>query len=150
TQMWTEAAPTYAGQVYTIEQPINEPKGVRQPHPSFWIGAGGEQVTLKLVARYADASNTGGDPETVKHKLAVLRQHCETVGRDYESIIHSSNLNLFPLAAGEDAEKATALARKALDVSLEEFAHAYPNGLVIGTADQIAARIEQQIEAGVD
>jgi F420-dependent oxidoreductase-like protein len=150
SKMWTEAYPEFAGEIYRIDKPINEPKGVRTPHPSLWIGGGGEQVTLKLVAQYADASNTGGDPETVKHKLAVLRQHCETVGRDYESIIHSSNLNLFPLAAGEDAEKATAQARKALDVSLEEFAHAYPNGLVIGTADQIAERIERQIDAGVD
>jgi alkanesulfonate monooxygenase SsuD/methylene tetrahydromethanopterin reductase-like flavin-dependent oxidoreductase (luciferase family) len=150
TKMWTEDAPEVSGAIYSIHQPINEPKGVRQPHPSLWIGGGGEQVTLKLVARYADACNTGGDPETVRHKLAVLRQHCETLGRDYNSIIHSSNLNLFPLATGEDAEKATAQARRALDVSLEEFAHAYPNGLVIGTAEQIAERIERQIDAGAD
>ena len=152
TTMWTEDEPEFRGETYTIDQPINEPKGVRKPHPSFWIGGGGEQVTLKLVAQYGDACNLGGnvDPAVVERKLAVLRQHCDAMGRDYESIIHSSNLNLFPLAAGEDAEKATAQARKALDVSLEEFAHAYPNGLVIGTAEQIAERIERQIGAGVD
>jgi F420-dependent oxidoreductase-like protein len=150
TKMWTEDYPEFSGETYSINKPINEPKGVRKPHPSFWVGGGGEQVTLKLVARFGDACNIGGDPETVKHKLAVLRQHCETVGRDYESIIHSSNVNLFPLAKGEDTEKATAQARRALDVSLEEFTNAYPNGLVIGTAEQIAERIERQINAGAD
>jgi F420-dependent oxidoreductase-like protein len=150
TKMWTEEYPEFTGETYHIERPINEPKGVRAPHPAFWIGGSGEQVTLKLVAQYADASNTGGDPETVRQKLAVLRQHCEAIGRDYDSIIHSSNLNLFPLAKGEDAETATAQARRSLGVSLEEFANAYPNGLVIGTADRIAERIEQQIDAGAD
>jgi alkanesulfonate monooxygenase SsuD/methylene tetrahydromethanopterin reductase-like flavin-dependent oxidoreductase (luciferase family) len=146
TKMWTEEAPEFRGEVYSIDRPINEPKGVRHPHPSFWIGGSGEQVTLKLVARYADACNIGGDPETVKSKLAVLRQHCETLGRDYESIIRSSNLNLFPLAKGEDAEKATAQARKGLEMSLEDF-QGYG---VIGEADKIAERIQLQLDAGIN
>jgi len=46
------------------------------------IGGGGEQVTLKLVAQYADACNVGDDPASVKQKLAILKRHCERVGRD--------------------------------------------------------------------
>src|SRR5919107_328576 len=56
-KMWTEERPTFAGRHYAIDQPINEPKGVRKPHPSFWLGGGGEKVTLKLGAQYADACN---------------------------------------------------------------------------------------------
>ena len=51
-------------QITTSNKPINEPKGVRKPHPSFWLGGGGEKVTLKLVAQYADACNLFGDAAT--------------------------------------------------------------------------------------
>src|SRR5215207_4853240 len=60
--MWTEASPVFAGQHYAIDGPINEPKsaipGRKIP---LWIGGGGEQVTLRLVAQYGDACNVGGD-----------------------------------------------------------------------------------------
>ena len=94
-QMWTETEPVFHGKHYSIDKPINEPRGVRKPHPSFWIGGGGEKVTLKLVAQYADACNVGaGDPELIKHKLAVLRGHCDKLGRDYDQIIKSTNLEI--------------------------------------------------------
>jgi F420-dependent oxidoreductase-like protein len=97
TKMWTEERPVFTGRHYSIDQPINEPKGVRRPHPSFWIGGGGEKVTLKLVAKYADACNVGGgDPELIKQKLDVLRGHCDDLGRDYGSIIKSTTLELDP------------------------------------------------------
>src|SRR5690348_15977198 len=91
TKMWTEEYPTFSGEYYTIDTPINEPKGARTPHPSFWIGGSGEQVTLKLVARFADACNFAGDAEALRPKYDILRGHCETVGRDFESITRSSN-----------------------------------------------------------
>jgi alkanesulfonate monooxygenase SsuD/methylene tetrahydromethanopterin reductase-like flavin-dependent oxidoreductase (luciferase family) len=146
TKMWTEEYPEFSGETYTINRPINEPKGARKPHPSFWVGGSGEQVTLRLAARYGDASNTGGDPETVRRKLAVLRQHCETIGRDYDSLIRSSNLNLFPLANGEDGERATAQARKGLESSYDEFR----NTCLVGQVDQIAERIQRQLDAGAN
>ncbi|MEU4688790.1 LLM class F420-dependent oxidoreductase [Actinoplanes sp. NPDC023714] len=96
-KMWTEDEPVFQGRHYSIDKPINEPKGVRKPHPSFWLGGGGEKVTLKLVAQYADGSNLGnGDPEIIKQKLAVLRQHCDTLGRDYDRIAKSTSLNVEP------------------------------------------------------
>jgi F420-dependent oxidoreductase-like protein len=95
SKMWTEDAPVFAGKHYSIDKPINEPKGVRRPHPSLWIGGGGEKVTLKLVAQYGDACNVGGGtPETIREKLAILRGHCDTVGRDYDEIIKSTTLHL--------------------------------------------------------
>ncbi|GGN69188.1 LLM class F420-dependent oxidoreductase [Actinoplanes lobatus] len=94
-RMWTEERPVFTGEHYRIDGPINEPKGVRKPHPSFWLGGGGEKVTLKLVARYADGCNFGnGDPEVFRQKAAVLRQHCDTLGRDYDLIIKSTSHHL--------------------------------------------------------
>lgn len=102
-KMWTEDEPVFSGKHYSIDKPINEPKGVRKPHPSFWIGGGGEKVTLKLVAQYADAANIGGgDPQLLARKCAVLHEHCDRLGRDYNSIIKSTNIDLDLAASSAD------------------------------------------------
>ncbi len=94
-RMWTEERPVFTGKHYHIDQPINEPKGVRKPHPSFWLGGGGEKVTLKLVAKYADGANFGnGDPEIVRQKAAVLREHCDRLDRDYDRIRKSTSYHI--------------------------------------------------------
>jgi F420-dependent oxidoreductase-like protein len=142
--MWTENEPEFEGEYYTIRKPINEPRGVQKPHPSFWIGGGGEQVTLKLVAQYGNACNVGGDIPTLKHKFEVLRGHCETLGRNYDEIIRSTSVNAFLLGSGEDPEKATQIARG--EQSYEEYSRSY----IVGTADEIAARLEPMVEAGVN
>lgn len=96
-RMWTEDDVVFRGKYYSVDKPINEPKGVRKPHPPLWIGGGGERVTLKLVAKYGDACNVGaGRPEVIKRKLEVLREHCDAVGRDFDQIIKSTNIMLEP------------------------------------------------------
>jgi F420-dependent oxidoreductase-like protein len=84
--MWTEEEVVFKGKYYQVRGAINQPKGVQQPHIPLLIGGGGEQVTLKLVAQYGDACNIYGDLETIKRKFAILKEHCATIGRDYESI----------------------------------------------------------------
>jgi F420-dependent oxidoreductase-like protein len=139
TKMWTEDYPTFAGEHYSINEPINEPKGVRTPHPSFWIGGSGEQVTLRLVARYADACNIGADPDVAEHKLAVLRQHCEQVGRDYNTIIKSTSLeDIVLVKRDETPQAAVARARSAM-----------PSDFV-GTAEELAERLRALADRGID
>ncbi len=147
SQMWTEDQPTFSGKYYHIDKPINEPKGVRKPHPSFWIGGGGEQVTLKLVAQYADACNIGsGEVEDIKHKLDVLRQHCDKVGRDYDSIIKSTSLeNVFLLHPGEDPRSMAEPVLRARGGNYEQFAARAQ----IGSADQLSERIQALQDAGI-
>lgn len=143
--MWTEERPSFQGKYYTIDQPINEPKGVRTPHPSFWIGGGGEKVTLKLVAQYANAANFGGgDATTIKQKCDILRQHCEDVGRSYDEIIRSTSINVHLVGNGDDPEKATAQARG--KIPFDE----YSKSFWIGTSEEIANRIEPLLEAGAN
>src|SRR2546428_2043100 len=84
--MWTQKVANFEGSYYQVRGAINQPKGVQKPHIPLLIGGGGEKVTLRLVAQYANACNVFGDLETIKHKFAVLKAHCEAVGRDYESI----------------------------------------------------------------
>jgi F420-dependent oxidoreductase-like protein len=85
--MWTQDEATFEGAYYHLRRAMNEPKPVQKPHPPIWIGGGGEKVTLKLVAQYGDACNFNLDVEGVRHKLDVLRAHCETLGRDYSSVL---------------------------------------------------------------
>jgi alkanesulfonate monooxygenase SsuD/methylene tetrahydromethanopterin reductase-like flavin-dependent oxidoreductase (luciferase family) len=79
---------------------------VQKPHIPILIGGGGEKVTLKLVAQYGDACNVLGDLETIRHKLAVLKTHCETLGRDFATI-HCTTGTVCSIA--EDDETALAL-----------------------------------------
>jgi F420-dependent oxidoreductase-like protein len=75
----------FEGKYHHIERPFNIPQSLTRPHPPILIAGSGEQKTLHLVARYADACNLRPGPEIPK-KLEILRQHCEAEGRDYDAI----------------------------------------------------------------
>jgi alkanesulfonate monooxygenase SsuD/methylene tetrahydromethanopterin reductase-like flavin-dependent oxidoreductase (luciferase family) len=85
--------PTAKGPRYRTRAVRNDPPPVQAKLPLL-IGGGGEQVTLKLVARYADANNVGGGIESVRRKEAILLRHCETVGRDPAEIERTSGLGV--------------------------------------------------------
>jgi F420-dependent oxidoreductase-like protein len=104
-KMWSEPRATFHGKYFHIDEAILEPKPVQKPHPPVMIGGSGEQLTLRAVARWADACNLFGDPATVKHKLNVLRGHCDQAGRDYESIERTC-LTSFLIAKDEAALQA--------------------------------------------
>jgi F420-dependent oxidoreductase-like protein len=148
-KMWTEDYPTFDGKYYTIDKPINEPKSAKPGRKvPLWIGGGGEQITLKLVAQYADACNIGaGDPEVIRHKLEVLKGHCDKVGRDYDEITKSTSFAFTPIAVGADPEQATAALRQKMGgISLEELD---AKGKVTPT-DEIVAKIQAALDAGAD
>jgi F420-dependent oxidoreductase-like protein len=131
-RMWTEEAPRFQGKYYAIDAPINMPKGVQKPHPALWIGGGGERVTLKLVARWGDACNISADPETLRHKFAVLREHCEQLGRDYDRIIRSTSMEpVLLLKPGEAPDSAS-------------------RGGVQGTPEQVAEQMQRWVDVGVN
>ena len=83
--------PTAAGPRYRRRTSATSRRPVQARLPLL-IGGGGEQVTLKLVARYGDANNVGGGFENVKRKEAILLQHCETVGRDPAEIERTTGI----------------------------------------------------------
>jgi F420-dependent oxidoreductase-like protein len=84
-QMWRGDEKPYEGRHYSLERPLNSPQPLSRPHPPIMIGGGGEKKTLRLVAQYADACNLFAGQDEVR-KLDILRQHCEAVGRDYDTI----------------------------------------------------------------
>jgi F420-dependent oxidoreductase-like protein len=76
----------FDGHYYQAGRLLNSPQSISRPHPRILIGGGGEQKTLRLVARYADACNIFGGPDQLTHKFEVLRQHCAEVGRPFAEI----------------------------------------------------------------
>jgi alkanesulfonate monooxygenase SsuD/methylene tetrahydromethanopterin reductase-like flavin-dependent oxidoreductase (luciferase family) len=143
-RMWTEDDVKFDGEYYKVDGPINEPKGVSKPHPPFWIGGGGEKVTLRLVARWGDACNVFGDPDKLRHKFGVLKGHCDDLGRDYEEITRSTSVSVFPLNEGDDPVSATELARGGM--AYDEYADRF----MVGTTEQIVERLRPRVEAGVN
>jgi F420-dependent oxidoreductase-like protein len=137
--MWTQDEAHFEGKYYQVRGAINQPKGVQRPHLPLLIAGGGEQVTLKLVARYGDACNVVGDPATVEHKLAVLREHCDVVGRNYQQIQRTSGMTCVP---GETDELAWAKVPTAARAYLAK------TGL-IGSPTTIRARVARYEDAGV-
>jgi len=90
-QMWSGNDGPYQGRHFELQETLCQPMPISQPRPRIMIGGGGEQKTLRLVARYADACNLFATPAdeglaNLRHKLDVLRAHCETEGRSFEEI----------------------------------------------------------------
>ena len=140
--LWKKEEAVFEGKYYQIHGAINQPKGVQKPHIPLLIGGSGEKVTLKLVAQYADACNVGDDPATMRQKFAVLKEHCETVGRDYESIHRTSTTICLMADSDEQALALLPAERKAR----------LGNGVqtaLIGSPETIRQRLAAYEEAGV-
>ncbi len=87
-QMWAGDDKPYQGKHYQLARPLNSPQSVQRPHPPILIGGSGERKTLRLVAQYGDACNLFArmGKQVLQHKLDILREHCQAVGRPYEQI----------------------------------------------------------------
>jgi alkanesulfonate monooxygenase SsuD/methylene tetrahydromethanopterin reductase-like flavin-dependent oxidoreductase (luciferase family) len=139
--MWTEEEATFEGKYYQIRGAINQPKGV-QPRIPLVIAGGGEKVTLKLVAQYGDICNVNGDLATIERKFSILKQHCEAVGRDYNSIRRTA-LTLCIIA--DTDEQAQAMVPPGSELVFPGDIRSY--GL-IGTIDTIRQRLAAYEAAG--
>jgi len=99
--MWGPGSPRFEGRTVTVEEAICYPRPLQERIPIL-VGGGGEQRTLRLVARHADACNLFGDADNVRHKLAVLREHCATEGRDPAAIRVTHVAEARVVAGGEE------------------------------------------------
>ena len=148
-RLWTEDDVVFEGTYHSVDRPFVEPRR----KPPLWIGGGGERITLRLVAKYGDACNFGtGRVDVIEHKLVVLRRHCDEVGRDYDEIVKSTSLNVFPVEPGADPVAATAKARGRY--SLDEFAEIGAGGTPgvraeVATTKQLTEHVERLAEAGI-
>jgi alkanesulfonate monooxygenase SsuD/methylene tetrahydromethanopterin reductase-like flavin-dependent oxidoreductase (luciferase family) len=135
-QLWTEAPASFAGSHYRLDNAYAEPRP--DPVPQLLIGGGGEKKTLRLVAKYADAWNiSGGTLDNYAHKLEILRQHCDAVGRDPDSILKSWSAEAITVAETEAEARRIAAASP------------YNNGPIVGTPEQVAEQLQPFLDLGV-
>ena len=129
----TQPTTTFDGKHYQLTEALCEPKPVQQPLPIL-IGAAGEQRMLGIVARLADQWNTWGLPDLIRHKSAVLDQHCERVGRDPSEIGRSAQALVFITDDETTAERRPAGGPPVL----------------AGPPEQLAEVVHEYAEAGLD
>jgi len=141
----------YDGRYVNLKQAYLNPKPVIGAIPLL-IGGGGEQVTLKLVAKYGSYSNFGGDRDTIKHKLNVLWNHCDEVGRDRTEITPTTNQALILGKTKDDVEEGI---KNYLDrfrtvgrdpPSRDSFA----DNRLVGTVDEVANQLGELEDIGID
>jgi F420-dependent oxidoreductase-like protein len=140
--MWTEPETTYDGRYYKLQRANCDPKPVQQPHPPILIGGGGEQLTLRVVARLADRSNFGGKPHEWARKAEILKQHCKDVGRDYDEIEKTISGEVF---IRETEDEVRAAGSKSL---WGEPFESWREGNLVGTPEQVAEKIRQYADLG--
>lgn len=117
-QMWSDDEGPYRGTHYTLDRTLSSPQPLTRPRPPILIGGGGEKKTLRLVAQYADACNLFPGPE-LPHKLDVLREHCDRLGRDYDEI-EKTVVYTFDLGPeGERVEQTLAELRALADLGIQ-------------------------------
>jgi len=92
--LMTKDRASFSGRHYQLSSASYHPRPVQRPHPPVWIGAGGEQLMLPIVARQADAWHAFGSEESMAHKSRLLDQLAEKAGRDPKAILRSASLSL--------------------------------------------------------
>jgi F420-dependent oxidoreductase-like protein len=143
--LWTNEVTTFTGRYYQLVEAACAPKPVQKPCPPIMVGGGGEEKTLRVVARHADIWGGEVGPPACKRKIGLIRQYCAEIGRDPEAIEMSVHpmLAIAPTSA-QAQEKAQVVAqrrRQPLDRLKED-------GL-IGSPEEIMEQIEAYMDAGV-
>ena len=133
--LFTQEKTTFTGKYYQLDAASLEPKPVQQPLPLL-IGGGGEKVTLKITAQYANEWNVWGDVSKLRAKMAILDRHCEAVDRDPADIKRTAVALLFMSDDKAYLEKMRA-------AGIEQ-------ATIIGTPQEVREIVEQYAAIGVD
>lgn len=99
---WRNGNVSFDGKHYQVDGAIVEPKPLQDNGIPLWIAGGGEKVTLRIAAQYAQYTNFTAEPEAFTHKSEVLAAHCREAGTDFDAIVRSSNFTA--IVGTSDAE----------------------------------------------
>ncbi len=140
--MWSEPQSTFEGRHFSVKGAECDPKPIQSPHPPVWIGGGGEQLTLRVVAEHADRSNFGGNPQEFAHKVSVLRRHCADVARDPSDIVMTWSPDVF---VRESEQEIAAAGSQSLWGEPEE---SWRAGNLVGTPEQVCEKLAVYADLG--
>jgi alkanesulfonate monooxygenase SsuD/methylene tetrahydromethanopterin reductase-like flavin-dependent oxidoreductase (luciferase family) len=136
-RLWAEDRVTWEGEHYAVYDCVVSPKP--DPVPPVMVGGGGEKLTLRVAARHADWWNfQGGTVDFFKHKLNVLRGHCEAVGRDFDEIVQTWSVSA--VAVADTEQEAEQIARKSPFFT--------EDGAIYGTPEQLVEKLQERADAG--
>jgi F420-dependent oxidoreductase-like protein len=143
-KMWTEEPyASFDGKYYQIHNAYCNPKPIQKPSPPILVGGSGERKTLKIVAKYANACNLFGSTETVRKKLDILKEHCRSVGRDYDSILKTK---LAAIIIDDNSEMVKNKIRQTFRGIPEEQIKEF---VIYGTPEDVSRQIEMLKEVGI-
>ena len=140
--MWTNAETTYDGKYYKTVRANCDPKPLQKPTPPVWIGGGGEQLTLRVVAEHADCSNFGGKPDEWAHKREILKGHCAAVGRDEAEIRKTWSPEVFIRSTEKE------LAERTEGGLWGDSVENWRDNNLVGTPEQVAEKVATYVSLG--
>ncbi|MGW4365296.1 LLM class F420-dependent oxidoreductase [Nocardia takedensis] len=154
-QAWTKGEATLDGKHYQVDGAIVRPLPLQDGGIPLWIAGGGEKVTLKIAAKYAHYTNFSGALDEFERKSGLLREHCATVGTDYEAIVRSSNFNVAIGATEAEVEqRLSAIAARMTPFLGAEAAAAYVDNTyrgtaAVGTPEQVVENLREVTDLGL-
>jgi alkanesulfonate monooxygenase SsuD/methylene tetrahydromethanopterin reductase-like flavin-dependent oxidoreductase (luciferase family) len=153
---WRDGRVSFHGDHYEANGAIVAPKPLQDNGIPLWIAGGGEKVTLKIAAKYAQYTNFTAEPEGFVHKSKVLEGHCADVGTDYGAIVRSANFNaIVGSSEAEVSERVERIrARQISKVNPEAvegmLANATSPDSATGTPEQIVERLTRMRDLGCE
>ena len=140
--MWTNVETTYDGKYYKTVRANCDPKPLQKPTPPVWIGGGGEQLTLRVVAEHADCSNFGGKPDEWARKREILKGHCAAVGRDESEIRKTWSPEVFIRSTEKE------LTQRTKGGLWGDSVENWRDNNLVGTPEQVAEKIATYVKLG--
>ncbi|MBX3067113.1 MAG: LLM class F420-dependent oxidoreductase [Microbacteriaceae bacterium] len=153
---WTEGKASLTGKYYQVSNAIVEPRPLQPEGIPIWIAGGGEKVTLRIAAQFANCTNfADGDIEVFNAKSAILQEHCVKLNRPFDAIRRSTNVKV---VLGESVEDvANRLSRIESMIapyvgaeSAAKYVSEYRETVGVGTVPQVIAGLQRLKDAGLD
>jgi F420-dependent oxidoreductase-like protein len=144
--LWTEETTTFDGDHVHLNGAYCDPKPL-QNLPAVWVGGGGEQKTLRIAARHADATNWQVGLDSFVHKSELLERYCGEIGRSFESITrtHGPDCRIFETDAEarswcEEPDGGNLWGGESVDDYLRDN--------LVGTVEQVTDKTQAFVDAG--
>lgn len=147
--MRKEKRASFEGKYYSIKEAICNPKPIQKPHPIIMIGGSGEKYLLKVLAKHAERYNLFfGTPNDMKTKISVLKEHCQSIGRDYKEIQYSIVLPCIIKDPQQEVNQVLVQYNRR-DKTLDEYLQYLVGGVAVGTPEKVLQGIKKYIDIGV-
>ena len=153
-QAWTTGSATLQGKTYQFDGAIVRPLPLQPGGIPLWIAGGGEKVTLKIAAKYAQYTNFDGTLDGFRAKSAVLAEHCRSLGTDFDAITRSANYNVAIGSTEGEVQERLSWIREHLTASIgadlaERQLSGFGNLPGVGTPEQIVEKLSALKAAGL-